>query len=115
MRLIIRLLINAAALWLAAQLVDGIDLDGSIGGILLVALVFGLVNAVLRPILKVLSLPVMVVTLGLFALVINALLLWLTGTIMDQLDVSGFVPALIGSIIISLVSAVLGWLIPDDD
>lgn len=115
MRLIIRLLINAAALWLASQIVDGIDLEGSIGGILLVALVFGIVNAVLRPLLKVLSLPVMVVTLGLFALVINALLLWLTGAILDQLDVAGFVPALIGSIIISVVSAVLGWLVPDDD
>lgn len=115
MRLVIRLLINAAALWLAAQFIDGIDLEGSVAGILLVALVFGVVNAILRPVLKVLSLPVMVVTLGLFALVINALLLWLTGAIMDQLSVDGFVPALLGAVVIAIVSAVLGWLVPDDD
>ena len=114
MRLVIRLLINAAALWVAAQLVDGIDLEGSIGGILLVALVFGLVNAFLRPVLRLLSLPVMIVTLGLFALVINALLLWLTGALLEQLNVDGFVPALLGSIVISIVSAVLGWFVPDD-
>ena len=114
MRLLIRLLINAAALWVAAQLVDGIDLEGSVGGILLVALVFGLVNAFLRPVLRLLSLPVMILTLGLFALVINALLLWLTGALLDQLTVDGFIPALLGSIVVSIVSAVLGWFVPDD-
>jgi putative membrane protein len=115
MRLILRLLINAAALWVAAELLDGIELEGSVVTILIVALVFGLINAVLKPLLKLLSLPVMILTLGLFALVINAALLLLTAAVTDGLLVDGFVAAVLGSIVISIVSAVLNMLIPDED
>jgi putative membrane protein len=113
-RFVIRVLINAAALWLADQLLDGITLSGSIWAILLVALVFGLINAVLKPILKLLSLPVLILTLGLFALVINAALLGLTAALMDNLTVDGFWSAVLGGLIIAIVSAVLSRVLPDD-
>ena len=91
MRFVIRVLINAAALWVADQLLEGIELTGSIWAILLVALVFGLINAVLKPILKLLSLPVLILTLGLFALVINAALLLLTDALMEGIRRGGVV------------------------
>ncbi len=80
MRFLLRLLINAAALWVAIRLVPGITYAGN-GWLpfLGVALVFGLVNAFIGPILKLLSLPLIFLTLGLFALVVNGLMLWLTG------------------------------------
>ena len=114
MRLIIRILINAAALWVAAQIVDGIDLSGNIWGILLVALIFGVINAIIKPIVKLFSLPMLILTLGLFALVINAAMLAITAALTDNLSVDGFIPALLGALVISVVSAVLNWLIPDD-
>ena len=114
MRFVIRVLINAAALWVADQLLDGITLSGSIWAILLVALVFGLINAVLKPILKLLSLPVLILTLGLFAFVINAALLGLTAALMDNLTVDGFWSAVLGGLIIAVVSAVLSRVLPDD-
>ena len=80
MRLILKLLINAAALWAAGELITGIDLDGDFWTILLVALIFGLVNTFIKPILKVLSFPVIILTIGLFTLVINAAMLGLTAT-----------------------------------
>src|SRR5438270_808323 len=107
MRIILHVLVNAAALWIAAVFVPGITYKG-LGSLLAISLVFGLVNAFIRPILKVLSLPVIVLTLGLFTIVINALMLmltaWLGRHVGIQFYVSGFVSALIGSIIISIVS-----------
>ena len=113
MGLIIRVLINAAALWVAARYIPGIELTGSVGSILLVALVFGLVNAVLKPIFKLFSLPILILTLGLFALIINVALLAITAALMDNLTIDGFWPALLGSLVISVVSAVLIRLVPD--
>ena len=78
MYFLLRLLITAAALWVAIQLVDGIDHRGSWWSLLLVALVFGVLNASVRPLLKLLSIPLLIVTLGLFIFVINALMLLLT-------------------------------------
>lgn len=114
MRLILKLLINAAALWVAASLVSGIDLDGDFWTILLVALIFGLVNTFIKPILKVLSLPVIVLSLGLFAVVINAAMLGLTAAITDDLAVADFWSAVLGAIVISVVSAVLNVIVKDD-
>ena len=114
-KLIIRLLINAIALWLAAKLVTGIDLVGGAGSILLVAVVFGLVNAVLKPIVKLLSLPMIIVTLGLFTLVINGLLLLLTARLTEGLTVDGFGAAVVGSIVISIASMLLSVFLSDDD
>ena len=112
---VIQLLINAAALYVAVLVVDGLDFnfdrEGAWVEFILVALIFGLVNTFLKPVLRLLTLPITMVTLGLFLLVLNALLLLLVGWISSQLslglEVDGFVPALLGSIVISIV----GWLL----
>src|SRR5262245_22214906 len=116
---ILQVLINAAALWVAVVLTE-IDYTGDQWwNFLLVALIFSLVNTFIKPILKIISLPITAVTLGLFLVVINALMLLLTGWISDQLDlgfvVNGFVPALLGAIVISIVSWVLHLILPNAD
>ena len=108
---IIQILVNAAALWVAVQITE-MDFTGAEAWqFLLVAVIFSLVNTFIRPILRIITLPITAVTLGLFLIVINALMLLLTGWISDQLDlgfmVNGFVPALLGAIVISIVSWVL--------
>ncbi|MSO57401.1 MAG: phage holin family protein [Acidobacteria bacterium] len=111
MYFLLRLLINAAALWVAIQLLSGIDHRGSWWSLLLVALVFGVLNAGLRPLLKLLSIPLIIVTLGLFIFVINALMLLLTSWVSGLLDlgfyVDGFWSAFLGGLIVSIVSLVL--------
>jgi len=114
MKLILKLLINAAALWIAGNLVGGIHLDGDFWQIFLVALVFGLVNTFIKPVLKVLSFPVIMLSLGLFTLVINAGMLALTAVWTDALNVEDFWSALLGAIVISIVSAVLNTFVKDD-
>lgn len=113
-----RLIANAAALWVASYLLAGISYEGSWPGLLGVALVFGVVNAFIAPVLKVLSLPVQVLTLGLFTFVLNALMLMLTGWLAQSLgiafEVRGFVAALLGALIVSVVSSVLSMLLTDD-
>jgi len=108
---LLRLLINAAALWVAIQLVDGIEHRGSWWSLIFVALVFGLLNASIRPLLQLLSLPIIILTLGLFIFVINALMLLLTGWVSGQLNlgfyVNGFWDAFFGGLIISVVSFLL--------
>ncbi|NJN84081.1 MAG: phage holin family protein [Caldilineaceae bacterium] len=114
MKLILRILINAVAIWAAAYLIDDIQLSDSVQNILLVAIIFGLVNALIRPIVKLFSLPITVLTLGLFTFVINALMLMLTGWLSGgALETGGFVAALMGSVVISIVSTVLSWFLPD--
>jgi putative membrane protein len=109
--ILIRLLINAVALFAAVKLIPGMHFTGGIGQLLLVAFVFGLVNAVVRPILTLLSCPLIVVTLGLFLLVINAGMLWLTSWLSTRFalgfQVDGFLPALLGGLVIGIVSTVL--------
>ncbi|MEA2719661.1 MAG: putative rane protein [Candidatus Eremiobacteraeota bacterium] len=104
--LLIRLLVNAVALICVAYVIPGIHVSG-FGGAILAALILGIVNAILRPILIVLSLPLELVTLGLFTLVINALLFWLVGALHVGLSVDGFWPAFWGAIVMAIVS----WLI----
>ena len=112
MRLLLRLLINAAALYVATRLVDGIAFTGTPLALLGVALVFGLVNTMVRPVIRVLSIPVIIVTLGLFLLAINAAMLLLTAALSRTLGlgftVDGFGAALLGSVVVSLASLVLG-------
>lgn len=117
MQFLISLLINAVALWVAARFVSGIQLPGSITHLLLVALVFGLVNAIIKPVLKLLSFPIQILTLGLFTLVINALMLLLTASLAKGwgFAVDGFGPAFWGALIISVVSALLGLFTADSD
>jgi putative membrane protein len=117
MRFLLRILINAAALWVAATYVPGIH-AGSATSILAVAVVFGFVNALVRPFLKLLSCPLLFLTLGLFTLVINALMLMLTAWLGQKFGidfkVDGFWPAaFVGALVVSIVSMLLSWLLPD--
>ena len=105
---VVRLFVNALALSAAAWLVPGISLTGGVWRVLLVALVFGLVNALLKPLVLLLSLPFLLLTLGLFAFVVNGAMLLITARLTEHLAVSGLGAAILGSIVISLVSAVLG-------
>jgi putative membrane protein len=115
-RLIIRLVINAIALWVAAYLVPGIGLTDNAGGLVIVALVFGLVNAFIRPIVAVLSCPFYVLTLGLFTFIVNAFMLWLTAQFSGgNMAVEGIWPAILGGIVVGIVSFVLSMLLGDGD
>ena len=111
---LIRLFVNALALTAAAWLFDGIELRGGFFDVLLVAFVFGLLNALLKPILLLFSLPLLVLTLGLFALVVNAAMLMITSRLLEDFEVSGFWTAVLGSIVISLVTMVLGSVLKDE-
>jgi putative membrane protein len=114
MRLLIKFLATAGALWLAAWIVPGIDLSDEIATILWVALVFGLVNIVIKPIVKLLTLPMLLITLGLFAFVINAALLGLTAWLTDGLTVDGFLAARLGSLVISAAGFVTEKVVDTD-
>ncbi|MQY18267.1 phage holin family protein [Nocardia macrotermitis] len=125
MALLLRLIINAVAIWIASALVPNIQLispenngaTGKVIVVLIVAVIFGLVNALVKPIVKLLSLPLVIVTLGLFLLIINALMLWLTAVITSTteygLRVHGVFAALVGAIIITVVNWVLGIFVPE--
>ena len=113
--LVIRLLINAAALWVAASLVQGMSLVGGVTDVLVVALVFGAINALIKPIVKLLSLPLVFLTLGLFTLVINALMLLLAARLSAHLSIDGFGAAFIGALVVSIVSALLSLFLKDKD
>jgi putative membrane protein len=110
MGLLLRIVVNALALLAVAYLVPGITVTGFVGA-LIAAVVLGIVNAVLKPILIILSLPLEIITLGLFTFVINALLFWFVGQLGLGLGVHGFWPAFIGSIILSIVSMILSALV----
>ena len=101
--LLIRFAFAAGGLWAASQLISGISVD-SVGSLLAAALILGVINAVLRPVLILLTLPITILTLGLFLLVINAGMLMLTAALLHGFHVHGFMAALLGSIVVSLVS-----------
>lgn len=125
--LAVKIAVNAVALWVAAFLVGGITLaeDGSTFAsrfttVLLVAVLFGLINAVVKPIAKLLSFPAIVLTLGLFTFIVNAFMLQLTEWISEPLGLSFsidqfFWDAVIGALIVTVVSMVLNFVIPDGD
>ena len=108
--LIARWIINAAALLLVAYLYPGVTV-ASFWAAMLAALVLGLVNALIRPLLVLLTLPVTVLTLGLFLFVINALMCWLAAEIVSGFRVTGFWAALIGSVLYSLITLITSWLL----
>ena len=114
--LLLHWVLNAAALWAAAAIVPGLDFDGGLGRLLMVAAVFGIVNSILRPLLTILTCPLIILTLGLFTLVINALLLLVTGWLSESWNlgftVMGFWAAFWGGLVVGLVSMVLSLLLP---
>lgn len=120
-RLILRLAINALALYLAigTDLIPGIQSEATEWwAFVLLGLLFGLVNALVGPILKLLTCPLIVLTLGLFSLVINAFLFWLTGQIGQIFDigftVEGILPALLGGLLVGVVNAILSSIFRDE-
>lgn len=124
MNFLVKTLANAGALAVAVWLLDKITLTGDGTGkkaltLLLVALLFGLVNFLVKPVVKLFSLPLLILTLGLFTLVVNALMLLLTSWLADKLDLSfhveGFWTAVLGGLIISVVSWALNVVLPDGD
>ena len=119
MPLLVRLLVNAAALWVATRIVTGVTYTGTLLPFLGVALVFGVVNALISPILKFVTFPLIIVTFGIFALVVNGLMLWLTSSLSGTLGlgfhVSGFGAAFWGALVVSIVSMLLGMFVRDRD
>ena len=108
--LLARWIVNAAALLLVAYLYPGVQVESFLAAAI-AAVVLGLVNAVVRPILVILTFPVTLLTLGLFLFVINALLFWLVAEIVHGFAVSGFMAALIGSILYSVITLITSWIL----
>lgn len=124
MNFLVKTIANAGALAVAVWLLDKITLTGDsttkkVWTLILVALVFGLVNFLVKPIVKILTFPLFILTLGLITLVVNALMLLLTSWVCDKLDLSfhvqGFWTAVLGGLIISIVSWALNMILPDTD
>ena len=122
MTIILRILVSAAALGVAAWVVPGIVVSGHstasrVGTLLVVAIIFGIINMLLKPIIKTIGCAFYVLTLGLVAIVVNGLLLWLASWVAGQLNlpfhITGFVAALVGALIVAVVSWALHLVIPD--
>jgi putative membrane protein len=112
MGFLIRVVVNALAIWLATEIVPGIEAR-SVTAVVVAALVLGLVNAIVRPVLLVLTLPLTLVTLGLFLFVLNALCLWLTSAIVPGFEVRGFWPAFWGALLASALSWAVNGFVSD--
>jgi putative membrane protein len=117
MQFLIRLSINAVALWVATRVVSGISYQGPWTLLVAVALVFGVLNACVRPLLKIVTFPLLILTLGLFTFVINALMLrltsWVSGLLGLGFDVAGFWAAFWGGLVVSVVSLMLSIFVSD--
>lgn len=115
MNLLLRWLLNALALWVTVELDVGLYMTQSgLWPLLLSALVLGLVNAIVRPIMIVLTLPLTILTLGLFLLVVNALAIAVVAAL-TPLAVTGFLGALVGALVLTVISAILSWLVAKND
>ena len=114
---VVRLLVNAAALYVATRVVPGVEYTGGWIPFFGVALIFGVVNAFVGTLTKILTIPLIIFTLGLFLLVVNGLMLWLTSAVSETLGlgfhVRGFWPAFWGALVVSVVSTVLGFMVMD--
>jgi putative membrane protein len=122
--ILIRVVLNAVAVWVATLIVGGVDVTTDSTGkkvatLVVVGAILGLVNATIKPVVKLLSLPLLILTLGLFALVINGLLFWLTSAISDAVGapfhVDGFWAGFWGALVVSVVSWLLSIVVPDGD
>lgn len=108
--ILLKWFINALALYLASHLVKGIQVSGT-WALLLAAALLGILNAVIRPLLVILTLPITILTLGLFTLIINGLMLWLVSCLIKGFVIQDFWAAFWGALLISIVSAIINWLI----
>jgi putative membrane protein len=117
-KFILRWVINAIALFLAVYLVPGVNLQGGWVSVLWLALIFGLINAFLRPLLKLLTCPLIVLTLGLFTLLINTFLFWLTSQVGQAFGIGftidGFWPAFLGGLVVTVVSVIMSLILKDE-
>jgi putative membrane protein len=115
MSLFSKLLINSAALWVAVRLVEGVSFTGEWWLLVVVAVVFGVLNVCVKPVLMLLTLPFFLITLGLFTFVLNAFMLWLTSALSGALQlgfhVDGFGAAFLGALVVSLVSFILSTVV----
>ncbi len=105
MKIIVRILLGALALLVAAYFIPGIEIV-SLYSAIIAAIILGVLNAIVRPILIILTLPITIVTLGLFMFVINASLFWFVASFIDGFSVNGFLPALLGSLVVSIVTSI---------
>lgn len=110
MGFLIHTLIIAFAFWCTTQLISGISFSSPMN-MIIAAVVFGIVNALIRPIAMILSLPLTILTFGLFILVVNAAMLWLTAKLMPGMQVAGFGTAFLGALIVAIVSWIVGRLV----
>ncbi len=108
---VVRWLANIIAIIITAAVVPGFNV--TVLGAIVGSVFLGIVNAVIRPVIIVLTLPINILTLGLFTLVINGLMLWLTASVIKGFDISGFWAAVLSALLISLVSAALSWIVKD--
>ncbi len=117
-KLILRWAINAIAIYLAVTFVPGITLHSGLLSVIWLALILGLVNAFIRPLLKLLTCPLIILTLGLFTLLINTFVFWLMGQIGQSfginITIAGFWPAFLGGLVVSIVSVVLTLILKDE-
>lgn len=117
-KFILRWVVNAIALFLAVYLIPGVVLEGGWVSILWLALIFGLINAFLRPLLKLLTCPLIILTLGLFTLLINTFLFWLTSQIGQAFGIGftidGFWSAFLGGLVVSIVSIIMSLILKDE-
>lgn len=117
-KLILRWAINAIAIYLAVTFVPGITLHSGLLSVVWLALILGLVNAFIRPLLKLLTCPLIILTLGLFTLLINTFVFWLMGQIGQSfgidITINGFWPAFLGGLVVSIVSVVLTLILKDE-
>jgi putative membrane protein len=112
-RALLHIVANAVGLVIADRVVAGINYEGDLVNLLLAGLVIGLINLLVKPIVSFFSFPLIIVTLGLFYLVINGLMLYLAAYLLEGLSIDGCVPAILGGLIIALLNWVVGALIPD--
>ena len=106
---------SAAAVWLTAEFVPGVTIDNLWPAAFIAAFVIGLLNAFLRPLLLLLTLPINIITLGLFTVVVNAVVFWAGGGLLQGFHVAGFLPALMGAAVLSIVSTLLSMLLSKND
>ncbi len=110
--LFLRWLLNAIALWLTSEIISGIHVEG-VAALFFAAIVLGIFNAVLRPLLIIITLPINLITLGLFTFIINGVMLYLTASVVKGFSIEGFGSAVVGALVLSIVSFALNLFIAD--